>query len=373
MKNKSKWTQEKEQFLIDNYNSMSIKELVNELGISQSAIYTKVKQLGIGKQFSWTEEKIGILKKYYPLGDWEALFKELGTTNKDCIIHKAYTLKIKMENIEWSDEEINCLIQNYDNSSTKELSILLNRSETAIWSKASSLEITNSGWSDEELERLKIYYPNHSNDYLAKKIFTNKTPCAIRTKALKMGLHKSKEKSNKVYYDKEYILNQLKQVAKDLGRTPIYCELLELGLPSEKTFNRLFGGYRKALMEANLPISAKLFGENTTYYASDGTVCYSKSEIYITEYLIKNKIKFIKEPYYYKYCTDKRFGMKQADWKVGEYFIEYFGFKGVESYDEKTALKIKFCKENNLKLIELYSKDLTNLDPKLKVLLNQNA
>ena len=39
-------------------------------------------------------------------------------------------------------------------------------------------------------------------------------------------------------------------------------------------------------------------------------------------------------------------------------FVEIFGITGNKKYNEKIDEKIKLCKENNLKLIELYSNDI---------------
>ena len=43
---------------------------------------------------------------------------------------------------------------------------------------------------------------------------------------------------------------------------------------------------------------------------------------------------------------------------------------GREDYKESAEEKIKICQDNNIKLIDLYPKDLPNLDKKLCILLN---
>ena len=40
------------------------------------------------------------------------------------------------------------------------------------------------------------------------------------------------------------------------------------------------------------------------------------------------------------------------------YFVEIFGIEGVDRYYKKTEDKIKICKDNSLKLIDLYSNDI---------------
>ena len=296
---RTKWTEDKVQFLKENYHSMSIDEITENLNISKWTIYEKVKELGIGKQFKWTKEKVEILKEYYPSGNWDILFDKIGTTNKQCIIYKAYSLGIHTDSNVWTKDDIKYLIDNYGRIPISEIAKHLNRTEGAIMTKSYKLNITNPNvWTDEDIELLKELYPIHSNKYLSDNIFTTKSPESIRTKGLLLGLHKSKEKGVKKYYDKDLILQQLKDVAKEIGRTPLYSELCSLGLPSEKTFERLFGSYKIACFEASIDINKDVYGNNSTYIASDDTLCWSYSEFIITEYLIEHKLYYQKELYY---------------------------------------------------------------------------
>jgi len=52
----------------------------------------------------------------------------------------------------------------------------------------------------------------------------------------------------------------------------------------------------------------------------------------------------------------------RGDWKVGDYFIEYWGLKGQEDYDNKIYLKREIAKEHNISLIEVNPSDLNNLE-----------
>ena len=106
---RSKWTEDKIQFLIEHYHDTSIDKIAEILNISKWTIYNKVQELGIGKQFKWTEDRVKILEEYYPLGDWNILFEKLGTTNKQCIMDKASSLGLHMPLCVWKDEEIEFL------------------------------------------------------------------------------------------------------------------------------------------------------------------------------------------------------------------------------------------------------------------------
>lgn len=330
-----------------------------------------VKELGIGKQFQWNDEKIKILKEYYPYADWNVLFKKLGTTKKQPIIDKASELKIKRYTCNWTDEQKQFLVDNYGSMNTNELSKCLNKTIGNIYMMAHRMGLSiNSDWTNDELKLLKEMYPIHSNDYLCNNIFIRHTKESIYNMAQKLHLTKSDEKSIKKYYDKDLVLKQLRDKANEIGRTPLYSELCLLGLPSEKTFGRLFGGYRQACLEADIEINCDVFGNYRYYIASDGTVCLSYAEYIITEYLIDNNIKFEKEVLYRDFINDKRCKTKRFDWKVRDYFIEYFGMMGRQDYKSGAEEKIEICQDNNIKLIELYPQDIKHLDKKLGILLN---
>lgn len=94
--------------------------------------------------------------------------------------------------------------------------------------------------------------------------------------------------------------------------------------------------------------------------AEDGHLCNSISEKIIDDWLYRNNIPHEKEV---RYPGKKAF---RADWKVGEYFIEFWGLEGQENYDKKMRVKRKIAKEYNIPLIEIFCEDIPLLDIKLK-------
>ena len=81
--------------------------------------------------------------------------------------------------------------------------------------------------------------------------------------------------------------------------------------------------------------------------------------------LEKYNIKFKKEELYKKYI--KNFNRQyRFDFTIfinNEIkFVEIFGITGNEKYDERKEDKIKVCKENRLKLIQLTNYDIINND-----------
>lgn len=69
------YTEEQIEFLKENYNTMSIKELSEKLGKTEPSIMTKANKLGLVKMEKWSEEDIQNLIKIYPYYTNEELLK----------------------------------------------------------------------------------------------------------------------------------------------------------------------------------------------------------------------------------------------------------------------------------------------------------
>ena len=121
-----------------------------------------------------------------------------------------------------------------------------------------------------------------------------------------------------------------------------------------------FGSYFNALVKTGiLDENSRSEAFGTRCIAKDGHECRSLAEQYIDNWLFLNGISHSREPYYpEKYL--------KADWQVGKYFIEYWGLKGQEDYDEKIELKREIAEKNNIPLIEINPSDLQNISSKLK-------
>lgn len=98
--------------------------------------------------------------------------------------------------------------------------------------------------------------------------------------------------------------------------------------------------------------------------ANDGHFCRSIGEKIVDDFLHKNKIAHEREPIY---AGDRQY---RADWKVGRYFIEFWGLKGDEDYDKKIEEKREIAQKHDIPLIELTFEDLRKLDEKLKDLIS---
>ena len=99
---------------------------------------------------------------------------------------------------EWTEDEINYLINNYSDKTNEELAIILNRSKKSINIKGFrlGLEKSNIRWTDNEVNYLINNYSDKTNQELS--INLNKSKISISIKGNKIGLIKSKEQKSKI-------------------------------------------------------------------------------------------------------------------------------------------------------------------------------
>lgn len=362
------------QIIIDTYPQYGINETIKKLDLTDESKYdvqhmaSKLKLKRIGKYF--TPEDIQYLKENYAKESVDDICKYL-SKNKSAVTHIASKLGLSNDIYYYSDDDIQFIKDNYDVLTNNEIADALHKTIFAIETKINKLGLSQvKAWTDAEIKTLKEVYPYYTNKKIVCDFLPKRNIKSIATMAHKFDLVKSKQKSVK-WYDMDDMIKDLYSVAKNIGRTPYYNELEQYNLPSETTYRRYFGTYRKACMEAGLlPNSTKIGKQNATCSISkNGSICLSISENIICDYMDNHNIKYEKEPYYRDYINDKRCGYKRFDWKVENYFIEYFGLIGYKSYEKKMNDKINICKDNNINLIALYPKDLNCLDVKLHILL----
>lgn len=331
----------------------------------------------------WTEEQCQTLRDMYYECEQSDIYMMLQYDNWAAIQNKANKLglkrklkkndkkkqKIDLTRKSYTIEEDDYIINNYNLLTVEKISEYLNRTINSIYNRAGKLSLSkDKQWSKDEEQQLIKMYPFYTNKWLSENIFKNKQAHSIRRKALDMGLNKTIEKSVK-WYNKEQLISLLQEKAKEIGRTPHCEELCCLGLPSQKTYNRYFGGYQKACDIAGIKPNLFLFKNKTTYIASNGDLCYSKYELIITEFFINNNIEYKKEGLYKDYINDERCGKRRCDWVINGVFIEFFGLCTRKEYIDRMNLKKQICKDNNFPLIDLYEKDITNIYKKIKHIL----
>jgi hypothetical protein len=351
-----------DEFIKENYNKMTAKEMGLQIGQATSTVYGIMNRLGVKNTFTWTDEKIKILKDIYPTRDYELLFNMLGTRDIDGIRHKASQLKITVDNYDFTEDDIEFIKNNYLNMTYDALSKLMGRSVSSISSKINRMELSKtSAWTQEDLKLLSSIYPNYTNKYIREKYFPDREVYSIRQIGIKNGFRKTKEKSVK-WYDHEKMIFQLKDLATKLGRTPIgETELSSNGLPSGTSYRRYFGSYRIACEIADIdPPIEQIYSKKCL--SKNGDKCDSRSEQIVTNFFINHDIPYIKSVRYSEYCDKDDCGNRSVDWIIfGKYFVEFFGLPKLSLYYQKMEIKRELCRKNNIVLIELFEKDLKNL------------
>lgn len=141
-------------------------------------------------------------------------------------------------------------------------------------------------------------------------------------------------------------------------------------LGTKTIFKNKFGSWFKALVESSvLPNDVLESSRGFRCISKSGNECNSLDEMYIDNWMFEHNLYADKEPVYPPHPIYNKHGRRRADWKVNEYYVEYFGLKGKENYDKKTEEKLRLADSLNLKLIAIFPSDLNSLSEKLKVLI----
>jgi|GEM_PF-1451471 len=126
-------------------------------------------------------------------------------------------------------------------------------------------------------------------------------------------------------------------------------------------YKDIFGSWLKALDTAGiLEGGVRKTSRGYICLAKDGHECRSIGEKIIDDYLFIHNIPHEQEPHY---PGERQF---RADWKVGSYFIEFWGLKGDEDYDKKMEDKKLVAQQHQIPLIEITFDDLRHLELKFK-------
>jgi len=185
----SRWNKEEIDFLVKNYLSMTGNEISSILNRSITSIRIKAKQLGLKKLKKWENREILLLKHLYNKNiSIDEISKYLGRTKKT-IKERIKIYKFSKGN--WKENEIN-LLQNLlkKGYTDKEISKKLNRSVCAIKTKRNKLfGNKRNNWTNKEIIFLKNNYSNKHYIFLMKNL-PDRSRRQIRRMAKKLGLKK---------------------------------------------------------------------------------------------------------------------------------------------------------------------------------------
>lgn len=195
------YTNEDIEYIKNNYNKLTVKQIAEILSKSENSIYNAIRKLGLKKQVhkSWSDADNIFLKENY-----------LNMSNSDLAkaLHRSFnSVSAQLDRLNlvrakaWTDEEEMYLINNFKQFSHKEIGKALNRTEQAIRAKCFDLNLYKKDvpWTENELDYIKSNYQEISNSELSKVL--NRTENAIHLQASRMGLKKYPYYCNYHYFD----------------------------------------------------------------------------------------------------------------------------------------------------------------------------
>lgn len=186
-------------------------------------------------RYKYTDEDIEFLKIYYPVGNWDKIFKRFPNVSKQAIFSKMSKLKIpynknfkdkdkdngscKVKRQAWTDEEIKIIKDNYSIHDISYVQTLLSsRSKNAIILMANKLGVPsfnkmNAAWTNEEEQYIRDNWELEPDKIMAIKL--NKTQRSVQWKRLELELYRRDMNSNTYTSLSKYLRGQNQKWKKD--------------------------------------------------------------------------------------------------------------------------------------------------------------
>jgi len=354
------WNNKDIVFLRKNFENADWNYLCEKLNKNKSTIFNKGASLGLKRnQYRWTEEKDNIVRKFYENGERDFVCELLDNSWQN-IMARASRIGVKRHyRTTWTDEKIEILKNFYPKTDWNTLLNILEidpKDIELVKSKIKSLGLRREYYSKEDDVFIEKNYKTMSNKDLCVALNID-NPIVIRSYLSRHGFRRLVDWNK--YSDNE-LLNLLYNLSIKINRIPLYSELTEYGLPSPEIYRRRFGEYHIALEKAGLDVIA-LYGRPC--YSKNGDWCLSATEAKITNFLIDNNIKYRKNILYKNIIPIKT--NHRTDWILDDgTIVEYFGLSEKEKYKEKMNFKIELCKQYNLNLISIYQRNIKIKDLK---------
>lgn len=379
------WTKEEIENFIELYPETPMIELIKKFKRSKQSLIQKAYNLKIQKiikngSITFKKEEINyILEDSYTMCivDLSKKYNRSPETISD-LLKRNNVVPIRDARW-WTKDEEFFLVNNYESSSSEFLENQLNRRWKTIRKKARLLGLkrmkpsgkfyeTPSQINEEESFFIFENHDKSTTVEIAKNLGRNSVDIILFCKRNNLSFIKGRKDLNN-FSDKN-LLDELVKMSGELGRCPNFHEVSNnINLPSVDIYFDRFGSFTSACEKVGLIPNIGRYG--TQCYSKNHDFCYSIQEQIITDYLIDNNIQYIKEYPYSKIIKNQsvRYVM---DWLIDESIIvEYFGMINDEIYNKKTKEKIKICKNNNIKMISIFPKDLKTLSKKF-LIINKN-
>jgi DNA-binding transcriptional regulator WhiA len=192
--NRKKWTKSEDELLIKEFSTKTNKELADIFGRSAKSIIQHAHTLNLhkDKQTLWKDDEVEFLKSHYnvdmtPLDIAKELKRSVSSVKS-----KAFAVGLA-DNAEWTQEQIDYLIDNYCYKTNDEIGKKIGRSGQAVSYKAFELSLSiNESWSDDEINIIKTNYLNKTMHEL-QQLLPEKTKGDILAYCHKLGLTRTKK------------------------------------------------------------------------------------------------------------------------------------------------------------------------------------
>lgn len=269
---KKKWTKSEEEILIKEFPIRTNKELAEILNRSEKSIIQHAHTLKLykNKQVLWEDHEIEFLKKHYNVDMIPSEIAKVLNRSISSVKSKAFAVGLA-DNVEWTKEQIDYLIDNYCYKTNEEIGKKIGRSGHAVSYKAFELSLSiNENWSDDEIDIIKTNYLNKTMNEL-QQLLQGKTKGDILACCHKLGLTRTKKTCTRDFFnviDTEekaywlgfifadgYISYSEKNMKKGQLATT-YCTGIKLKWSDRehlKKFNKAISGNYKVFKEINHP------------------------------------------------------------------------------------------------------------------------
>lgn len=200
--NRKKWTNSEEELLIKEFSIKTNKELAEILNRSEKSIIQHAHTLNLhkNKQTLWEEFEIDFLKEHYNNDMLPSEIANILKRSVSSIKSKAFAIGLA-DNVEWTQEQINYLIDNYCYKTNEEIGKKIGRSGKAVSYKAFELSLSiNENWSDDELNIIKTNYLNKTMNEL-QQLLPGKTKGDILACCHKLGLTRTKKTCTRDFFN----------------------------------------------------------------------------------------------------------------------------------------------------------------------------
>ena len=205
---------------------MDNTSISKETSISIDTIRKILKEYGINNRSylnRLSESDISFICELYSKDDYQTIFTKYPFLTKNRIYHIASNNNVKKENYFWSAQDIDYLINNYNDTSLNALYTYFNKkySKKAITQKAIKLNLTqNKVWRSDEIQLLKDNYSIKTKTEICS-LFPNRSFAAISQKAESLGI------KSKKYLDDRYADDELAFIRDSFGKLTD-CEIAKM-------------------------------------------------------------------------------------------------------------------------------------------------